>query len=57
MSWEAFLLMIHLKASNFCKYEPSQARVVKCEEYITDCMLDGEKFRFCSRDYLRNGNE
>lgn len=50
MSFEAWLLLISLKVSDFC-----DSFIVPrndCREYVMDCVLDGEDIEWCKNDYI-----
>jgi hypothetical protein len=49
MSWEAFLLLINLRATEWCtKHYPKNK---DCVENVVDCVLDGESLKFCKGVY------
>jgi hypothetical protein len=48
MSWLDFLLLLHIKTSNFCFKQNEQA-FNTCYELVIDCVLDGESFEFCTK--------
>lgn len=49
MTFEAWLLLIHLKATSFCDSLISPQ--VNCVEIVKECVLDGESFEWCTENY------
>ena len=51
MEWNVFLAWLYLVTGQHCnKYE--KANFKECQEHIVDCVLDGEKFRWCVKERI-----
>jgi uncharacterized protein YgiB involved in biofilm formation len=50
MDWNEFLLWLHLTTTQYCKKELPQKQT-DCYTVIHECVLDGEKFEWCQRDW------
>lgn len=49
MELNVFLAWLHIATSKYCaQHEPVRAK--ECYEYVTDCVLDGETFKWCVAD-------
>lgn len=51
MEWTIFLLWLKLKTSAFCSTNYPFENY--CQEEVSDCVLDGESFYWCTGDYRR----
>lgn len=55
MDWNEFLLWLQIVTANYCKKEAPKQRT-ECYEVIHECVLDGEDFKFCMKDWeSKNG--
>lgn len=49
MNLNVFLAWLNIATSNYCKqHEP--VRFQECYEHITECVMDGETFKWCVED-------
>ncbi len=51
MEWEAYLVWLNFLANTHCRQEAPIRKQEQCVEVITDCVLDGETFNFCKKNW------
>ena len=57
MTWETFVLLVEILASNWCDRLPPKYFEKSCAEEIKECVLDGEDIDFCKGIYIGEKHE